>query len=141
MQTIRIQNTLTRLRAENIQLRKILRDEFNFTEANFDYYLHSERLARMDKISEIDTIIAEICKIVGVNEDVVLSKSQVDEAILARFACFYALKTKKSMTLKGIGTVFSLHYTTILHGISQFKKRAKDTQSNEYQLISYISCM
>lgn len=82
-------------------------------------------------INSSEYIIETICRIYGVDQETIRSKSRISQIAKIRQEIMYALREKTNMTLLQIGIEFGRDHTTVMSSIEKVKSRMeKDKEYN-----------
>ncbi len=89
-----------------------------FTVPGFKYEVRFKRPS--DNVNHIITIVLNYYNITFAQA---LKKCRLRNVVEAKYACYYLLRTKASLTLKEIGNIFHQDHTTVIHGIDKVRDR------------------
>lgn len=83
-------------------------------------------------INSPEFIIENICRIYGVDQETIRSKSRISQIAKIRQEIMYILREKTNMTLLQIGIEFGRDHTTVISSIEKVKERIE--KDNDYSI-------
>lgn len=94
--------------------------------------------------NKANTIIDFVLQVRGLSLFELMKRSRKKEIAYARHLCMYLIKKHTKLTLLGIGQLLGendgYHYSTVIHGVSTFKKRMMDESEARTDVVK-IECM
>ena len=86
------------------------------------------------KQEQINQIVAAVAKVTGVTEQTMMSRLRTDEAVEARWICWYYLHTHMGLQCAVIGRRWGkgVNHATVIHGLKQVAYRL--TYARDWQL-------